>query len=172
MKNKVLFLDRDGVINTESGYIWESKNFVFMPFLFDLLQKATHNNFKIVIVTNQGGIEKGLYSHQQVADLHNFMLLEFAKNDIKIEYIFYCPHHNNFSSCLCRKPNSLLFERAAALLDADLSQSWMLGDKNRDIIPTQKMGIRSILVGNSDEEKIADFYAEDLKVASEIIFGK
>jgi D-glycero-D-manno-heptose 1,7-bisphosphate phosphatase len=156
---KALFLDRDGVVNVERGtFTWRIADFQFMPGIFDLCRAALAKGYKLAVVTNQSGIARGLYGHAEVEQLHHYLLQEMSRRDIELDQILYCPHHQDFTGrCFCRKPGSLLLERAAALLRADPRQSFMLGDKARDLIAGRALGCRTVYIGESEGIE-ADFH--------------
>lgn len=142
-----LFLDRDGVINLEKGhYIYRLEDFEWVPGIMDSLKQVSAANKKIFIITNQGGIAKGIYNHCDVVTVHEYMLQSFRDNDVKIEDILYCPHHSDISGCLCRKPGSLLFEKVLAQYDIDTSKSIMIGDRQRDVESGEAVGIKGNLI--------------------------
>ena len=103
-------------------------------------------DYKLIIITNQGGIAKGQYTHDDVNELHNFMLEKLLEEGIKIDDVYFCPHHHSIAPCLCRKPNSLLIEKAIAKHNIDKSQSFLIGDNERDILAAEKVGIKGILI--------------------------
>ncbi|MCZ2356332.1 MAG: HAD-IIIA family hydrolase [Bacteroidia bacterium] len=148
--NKGLLLDRDGVINEESGYIWEKGLFRFREGILDLIRAGVSLGYKIVVITNQGGIAKGLYTHEHVAALHAYMCNHIGQSGGRIDHIFYCPHHPDVEKCLCRKPQTLFFERAVAQYDLQKTNTWMLGDKARDLMPAQWIGLKTALVAEDD----------------------
>ena len=148
--NKGLLLDRDGVINEEAGYIWKRELFQFREGVLDLIRVATNLSYKIIVITNQGGIAKNLYTHTQLADLHTYMRKKIAQAGGRVDKIFYCPHHPEFGMCLCRKPQTLFFERAIAQFNLCSSNTWMVGDKARDLMPAQWLGIKTALVAQDD----------------------
>ena len=153
---RVLFLDRDGIINKDRGdYTWRVEDFTFTEHFFPFLISMRDLGFKFVVVTNQGGIDKGLYAKSDVEDLHHWMLKEFNKDGLDLLDIFYCPHHSSIQKCLCRKPGSLLFEKAIAIHGIDVANSLMLGDRERDIEAAEAAGVRGILIqSNPDWSKI------------------
>jgi len=149
---KVIFLDRDGIINLERGeYTWEIKNFEFTRNFFPFLRTLTNEGYKFIVITNQGGINKELYSQDDVQVLHEWMKSEFEKEDIKLLDVFYCPHHSDFQKCLCRKPGSLLIEKALAIHQIDPSKSIMLGDRERDVEAANRAGIKGILIESNPD---------------------
>ena len=144
---KAVFLDRDGVINFERGhYTVKVSDFIINDGIGEAVKLLKDNGFGVIIISNQGGIAKGLYSHDDVLDMHLKLceyLFEYGTN---IDDFFYCPHHDSISQCLCRKPNTLLFEKAMAIYNINIDNSYMIGDSERDIIAAQKCGIKAIKI--------------------------
>jgi len=150
--NKAVFLDRDGVINIERGdYTWRIEDFKFNESIFEFLKALQKKGYLFIIITNQGGIARGKYTHEDVIKLHKFMFNEFTDNDIEITDLYYCPHHSNVEKCLCRKPDSLMIEKAIARYNIDIEKSYFIGDSERDVIAGEKAGLKAIQVAkNSD----------------------
>lgn len=147
MKNKAIFLDRDGVINRDVlNYTWLINDFNFLDGTFDACREFIRKGYLIVVITNQGGIAKKLYSHQHVLKLHEHMEASFAKEGIVISESYYCPHHDATGKCLCRKPGSLLVEKALARFDIDSARSYFIGDRARDVLAGEGAGVKGILV--------------------------
>lgn len=145
--NKAVFFDRDGVINKEIGnYVYKLEDFKFNIGLFTSLRLLQEYDYKLIIITNQGGIAKGQYTHDELYELHNFMLEKLLNEGIKIDDVYFCPHHHSIAPCLCRKPNSLLIEKAIAKHNIDKSQSFLIGDNERDVLAAEKVGIKGILI--------------------------
>lgn len=148
---KVIFLDRDGVINIERGdYTYKIADFKFVDGLFIALEKLKQQGFEFIVITNQGGISKGIYSHQDVLTINDLMRKEFFKQEVPLLDIFYCPHHNDIENCICRKPNSLLLEKAIAKYEVDIKKSFFIGDSNRDIEAAKKVGVNGIKMNKND----------------------
>lgn len=143
---KAVFLDRDGVINRKgkSYYIFREEEFTFNKGVTEALNHFISKGYILIIITNQGGIAKGIFNVAQLEKLHRFMLEKFEDSGIRISDIFYCPHHPDVSECKCRKPGTLLFEKAIKKYNIDPRNSFMIGDSDIDIIASQKMGIRGI----------------------------
>ena len=122
--NKAVFLDRDGVINQEIGdYVYRVEDFKFNVGLFAALLLLQEYDYKLIVVTNQGGIAKGRYTHDEVNELHSFMLDKLAEEGVQIDDVYFCPHHHTIAPCLCRKPNSMMVEKALAKHQIDASKS-------------------------------------------------
>jgi D-glycero-D-manno-heptose 1,7-bisphosphate phosphatase len=146
--NKAVFLDRDGVINRKgsSYYVFREEEFFFNKGVVEALKYFSDEGFKLIIITNQGGISKGIFNEGHLAKLHNYMLCRLKNYNIEISDIYYCPHHPEVSQCLCRKPGTLLFEEAIKKHDIDVQESFMIGDSDTDIQAASRMGIKGILI--------------------------
>jgi len=155
---KVVFLDRDGVINQEIGdYVFRLEDFVLNAGLEEALSKWHRQGYCFAIVTNQGGISKGLYSKKEVAVLNDYLRVWFSDRALNLLDIFYCPHHNKIEQCICRKPNSLMLERIIARNLVDLKASFLIGDSPRDIASAEKVGLRAILIkANTNLSELID----------------
>ncbi len=145
--NKAVFLDRDGVVNKELGdYILRYEEFEVLPELIPFLYEVKRLGYKVIIITNQAGIAKGLYDHRLVDACHAFLKEELEGHGLAIDEIYYCPHHPDFGECLCRKPKSLLLEKAIARFELDPEKCLMIGDKQRDVDAAHGAGVRGFLV--------------------------
>lgn len=153
--NKAIFLDRDGVINIERGtYTYKIDDFVFVEGIFNNLKKLQDNGFQLIIITNQGGIANNIYTKKDLETLHDFMLGEFKKNKIHITEIYFCPHHSDLENCICRKPNSLMIEKALNRFQIDPQRSFIIGDKTRDMRSGERLGIKGFKV--TENQNISD----------------
>ena len=128
MPIKTIFLDRDGVINQEVAYLYKIKDFKFIKGIFDACQNFQKKSYEIVVITNQSGIERGIYNKDDYEIITNWMLRQFKKQGVSILDVFYCPH-SPYSNCKCRKPNPGMIKDASKKHNIDLTQSWMIGDK-------------------------------------------
>src|SRR5579864_6484387 len=139
MKRRALFLDRDGVVNVDHGYVKSSVEFQFISGIFELCRAAQTSGFLLVVITNQAGIAHGYYSGQAVDLLHRWMCDRFAENGITVDAIYYCPFHpaaavKKFQAdSFDRKPNPGMLLRAAEDLNVDLADSVLVGDRDTDI---------------------------------------
>lgn len=142
-----LFLDRDGVINHDPGdYTKNLSEFTILPTVMKALRVAREAGFEVVLITNQGGLAKGLYTHEDVAEIHAFLRSECEKNGTPLLDIHYSPHHPSTGKSLSRKPGSLMVERACAKHGLDPARSWMVGDKQRDLDAAAPVGVRGVLI--------------------------
>ena len=149
MPIKTIFLDRDGVINKEKNYLYKIEDFEFLDGIFKACHYFQSLEFKIIIVTNQSGIARRFYSEEDFQIITKWMIDEFKNNDIEILDVFHCPHGPK-SNCNCRKPLPGMFEESQRKYNIDMSLSWMIGDKETDIIAAKAAGIqKNILVNNS-----------------------
>lgn len=133
---KALFLDRDGTINIDYGYVFQPEKFEFINGIFELCRKAQEKGYLIIVITNQSGIARGYFSEQDFAELNSYMLAEFIQHGIKITDVFYCPELSGND----RKPNCGMFIKARDKYGIDMAQSVSVGDKERDIEAAQKAG--------------------------------
>jgi len=140
---KALFLDRDGVINIEKNYLYKIDDFEFIDGIFELCKHFQELGYLIFVVTNQSGIARKYYSEDDFLKLTEWMLTAFKENGIDITKVYFCPHHPEISGeCHCRKPNPGMILDAAKEFDIDLSQSLLVGDKERDIEAGLNAGIK------------------------------
>lgn len=145
--NKAVFLDRDGVINYDpDDYIYKMEEFRFLDNLFPIVTEIVKRGYKLIVITNQGGMDKKRFTGEDVERIHAHIEKSFKENGTPIEEIYYCPHHSDLQKCLCRKPDSLMVERALAKYNIDPSLSYFIGDKPRDIICAEKAGVTGIKI--------------------------
>lgn len=145
--NRCIFLDRDGVINRERGeYTYQVLDFEIEKGVIPILQKFKKMGYLLIIITNQGGINKGIYTSQDVYNCHEYF--QKSSGDI-IDDIFYSPYHDNFTRSLSRKPDSLMLERAIYKWNVNTQQSWMIGDSKRDLLAGKKVNLKSLYIGDS-----------------------
>lgn len=147
MSYKVAFLDRDGTINIDHGYVYKLEDFEFVDKAIDGMKNLQDAGFIVGIVTNQSGIGQGLYTEDDMNDLHAHMVKELALAGIAIETIAYCPHARD-AGCACRKPKPAMVENIARTIngDVDLSKSWVIGDKEADMMMGKAAGTKTALI--------------------------
>ncbi|NBV06471.1 MAG: D-glycero-beta-D-manno-heptose 1,7-bisphosphate 7-phosphatase [Proteobacteria bacterium] len=157
IKNKALFLDRDGVINIDYGHVFEIEKFHFIDGIFELCKHAQDLGYLIIVITNQAGIAKGFYTEEQFLELTKWMENEFAKRQIKISKTFYCPFHKEAKiekyrqDSLDRKPNPGMLLKAIKEFNIDVEKSVMIGDKETDMMAAEaaKIKDRFLFVGKN-----------------------
>jgi histidinol-phosphate phosphatase family protein len=155
-KKKVIFLDRDGVINKKAPkaqYITHYKDFIFLPKVKKALRLLKNKGYMIFIITNQSGIARGFMSNEALDYIHKYMLNELNKIDVSIDDIFICKHGWD-EGCFCRKPRPGMFFQAASKYQLDLYSCFSIGDDKRDKMAATSVGIKTFLV--SDKENLYD----------------
>jgi len=170
---KVIFLDRDGVINKEVGYLHKVEDFEFIDGVFDACSNFQSSGYKIIIVTNQSGIERGYYREDDFQTVTQWMLEQFINHGVQILDVFFCPHGPD-SNCDCRKPKPGMFNQAKNKYGIDMENSWMIGDKEADIQAANSAGIlNTVLVksGHDIDEKNskAKFIFDSIKQVSTVL---
>lgn len=145
MKNKAVFIDRDGTINIDVHYLDDPNKFEMYSGVAEGIKKLKENGFKIIITTNQSGIARGYFTEEQLSKIHERMKKEFQKFNVKLDGIYYCPHHPN-DNCDCRKPKIGLFKKAIKEHNINIKKSYVIGDKILDIAAGKKIGAITILV--------------------------
>jgi len=158
MKNKAIFLDRDGVINVDKGYVYKVEDIEFVDGIFEALKKVT-DKYRLIIVTNQSGIARGYYTESQFFKVMDFIIHKFEDNGIKVDGYYYCPHHPSAAvierylhDCKCRKPKPGMLLKAAEDKGIILAESYMIGDKISDAEAGIAAGCRSILIKVDETE--------------------
>ena len=149
---KGIFLDRDGIVNVERGeYTWRIVDFKLTVGLIDFIREVHEKGYLVIIISNQGGVGKGLYSMNDVEIVHKYLIDRLAENNLVFTDIYYCPHHPDIGRCLCRKPEPVLLEKAIARYNIDADKSYFIGDSQRDVDAGEKVNVHTIKVNpNSD----------------------
>jgi D-glycero-D-manno-heptose 1,7-bisphosphate phosphatase len=173
LTTKVVFLDRDGVINKEVGYLHRIEDFKFIPGVFDTCNYFLSLKYQIIIVTNQSGIGRGLYTEDDFCILNDWMLNQFEQKGVNILDVFFCPHGPN-DGCDCRKPKPGLFINAMKKYDIDMNKSWMIGDKEADIEAANNAGISQTIIVRSghkinEKQTNAAFTLDSIHDAHELL---
>lgn len=142
-----VFLDRDGTLNVEKGYLHKWDDWEWLPGVVDGLARLARAGFRLVVISNQSGMARGIYGLSEWERLCQNISLDLDRSNAKIDGFYFCPHHPDFGDeCACRKPKPGLFFQAARDLGLDLSSSWMIGDKASDIMAGLSAGCQSVLV--------------------------
>jgi len=146
-KHKAIFLDRDGVINEECGdWTYLLEDFRINEGVVEALKIFQLKNYLLIIISNQSGIAKDVYTKEQADYLHLHLERVLKNKGIILTEIYYCPHHPDISKCLCRKPDSVLLEKAIARFNISASESFFIGDADRDIEAGKKAGVKTIKI--------------------------
>ncbi|KAA6440930.1 HAD family hydrolase [Dyadobacter flavalbus] len=169
-KTKCVFLDRDGVLNVDRpNYVYNLDDLVIPEGVAEALQLLKKAGYLLIVITNQAGIAKGLYSADNVLEIHKQMQLASGG---MLDDIYFSPFHQDYSgNSLSRKPDSLMLEKAMAKYNIDPDQSWMVGDHNRDMKAGRKAGVKTIHITSESKTSEEDYTAADLLEAAHIILG-
>jgi len=184
--NRAVFLDRDGTVTEEVGYLTELSMLRLILGAGEAIRRLNESGFKVVLVTNQSGVARGYFPETLVHEAHAVLERFLSADEAKLDGIYYCPHHPSAGetkytmACDCRKPGTGLLDRAAKDLDIDIASSYVVGDKWSDVELAQRAGARSVLVqtgfahddpGNKRHAGIADadYTARDILDAAEWI---
>ncbi len=157
--NSFVFIDRDGTINIDHGYVGSIERFELFEPTIAGLKKLSDAGFRIVVVTNQSGVARGYFTEEDVENVNQYMIDMLKQHGIEIEAVLYCPHHEKGTiaeytiKCNCRKPELGLFNIASEKYRIDKKSSFMIGDKLSDIHWGRKAGLTSILVRTGEGNK-------------------
>lgn len=169
---KFLILDRDGVIIADKVYIYRIEDLKILPEVISGLRKFRDAGFKFIIVTNQAGIARGIYTAEDLDKFQTELLRRLETKGIKIEKIYHCPHHPQFTGdCECRKPNVGIIRLAEKELDFDASNAIFIGDKDSDIQLGKNCGGLTVLIENNQYPNSVEpnFKATDLSRAFDLL---
>lgn len=162
MKKPAVFLDRDGTVCEEVGYLSQVKNLRLIPGSAQAIRQIREAGWKVVIISNQSGVARGYLSEETVLTIHGALKKMLQQQDAEVDGIYYCPHHPQGNppyniQCSCRKPESGMLVKAARELQIDLNKSIVIGDKYSDVLTAQRLNIPGILVltgfGKSERDK-------------------
>lgn len=147
-----VFLDRDGTLIDDIGYLGDPAGLSFYPGIPEALRRLQDKGYLIVVVTNQSGIGRGYFNEETALAVNYAMLQMLRAEGVAVAAIYYCPHHPD-DGCTCRKPGLLMIQRAARDLDIDGNLSWVVGDIDKDIWTGLNYGLRPVLVETGKSEK-------------------
>ncbi len=152
MKKPAVFIDRDGTVNEQMGYINHPNRFRLLPGASEAIRLLNENHLLAIIVSNQSGVARGYFPMTLVHEIHSLMQKTLKDRGAKVDGIFFCPHHPrgtvpDFAKvCGCRKPKIGLIEKACRAFDIDMSRSFMVGDRCLDMETAERAGLKGILV--------------------------
>jgi len=151
-KHRAIFLDRDGTINEEVGYLDDLAKLKIIPTAFEAVRLINAAKMKAVVITNQAGVARGLFSEDFVKTANKFLHAEFLKENALIDAFYYCPHHPTEGidpyrrECNCRKPAAGMLLQAAREMNIDLTQSYIIGDRYNDMEAGKRARVKGVLV--------------------------
>jgi D-glycero-D-manno-heptose 1,7-bisphosphate phosphatase len=189
MKRRAVFIDRDGTISEEVGYINHVSRFRLFPYAASAIKHLNDSGWLAIVITNQAGVARGYFSEKTVQTVHGAMTKELQNSGARLDAIYYCAHHPSVGEppyrldCDCRKPKPGLISRAATDFDIDLKESWMVGDRYSDVELARNAGVKSMFVlsgygrGEWEHQRSGwveqpDLVAEDLLEAVEGILSQ
>jgi D-glycero-D-manno-heptose 1,7-bisphosphate phosphatase len=152
MKRPALFMDRDGTISEEVGYVNHPARFRLFPYTAAAIKLLNENGWLAIVVTNQAGVARGYFSEDVIIQIHEQVQRDLQNASAKLDAIYYCAHHPSVGEppyrldCDCRKPRTGLIDRAAADFQIDLGRSWMVGDRYGDVELARNAGLHSAFV--------------------------
>ncbi|MEZ7893315.1 MAG: HAD family hydrolase [Candidatus Wallbacteria bacterium] len=188
MSKTAVFIDRDGTMSEEVGYVNHISRFKLLPNTARAIKLLNDSEILAVVATNQAGVARGYFEENMIIKVHDYMRSELLKAGAKLDAIYYCPHHPSVgkppykSDCNCRKPKPGMILQAEKELGIDLTKSYMVGDKISDVEFGKKMGLKSVMVltgygigeyehQRQDWKVQPDFLANDLLEAVEWIIN-
>jgi D-glycero-D-manno-heptose 1,7-bisphosphate phosphatase len=152
MKRPAVFIDRDGTINEQMGYINHVSRFHLLPGVADAIRMLNKNNFLAIILTNQSGVARGYFPIELLHEVHSLMIETLRRDGANIDAVFFCPHYPGGKvpeyscECDCRKPRTGLIDRARDSFDIDMSRSYMVGDHTADLELAHRCDLEGIMV--------------------------
>ncbi|MCB8995450.1 MAG: HAD family hydrolase [Bacteroidales bacterium] len=166
--NKAIFLDRDGVIISDDGlyYITNPYDIKINPGITELLSWLQSEGYLLIVISNQGGIARGIYTFSDTERVHSRLLDLLKDHRIKLDEIYYCPHHPEIEKCICRKPDTVLIEKAISRFNIDAGKSFFIGDRETDMEAAKNAGIEGILVNANQDMSLVKEIIKDKKGTS------
>ena len=152
MKRRAVFIDRDGTISEEVGYVNHPSRYRVFPYAAEAVRLLNESGRLAILITNQAGVARGYFAESVIAEVHALLAAELGRGGARLDAVYYCPHHPTVGeppyrqTCDCRKPLPGLVRRAAAEFDIDLAASWMVGDRYGDVELAHNAGLRSAFV--------------------------
>ena len=153
--NKAIFLDRDGTINIDKGYVYKQEDFEFIGKAPEAIKIMNNLGYLVIVVTNQSGIARGYFTAKDVIILHNYINNKLAEYNANIDAYYYCPHHPNYGEqCNCRKPKTGLIDKAVKDFNICIPESWLVGDKVSDMECADNAGLQKAFIRSEHDNKL------------------
>ena len=152
MKRRAVFMDRDGTVSEEVGYVNHPSRFRLFPYAAQAIRQLNEHGWLAILITNQAGVARGYFTEAMVQEIHGLLTGQLESGGARLDAIYYCAHHPTAGTseyrvdCECRKPKPGLIQQAANAFDIDLSASWMVGDRYGDIQLARNAGMHAALV--------------------------
>jgi D-glycero-D-manno-heptose 1,7-bisphosphate phosphatase len=175
MAHKAVFLDRDGTLNEEVGYVNHLDRFILLPRVGEAIRLLNEHGFKAVVITNQSGVARGYFPESLIRVVHQRMEDLLSKEGAHLDGIYYCPHHPDVGvapyrqKCHCRKPDTGLVETAVKELDVDCLKSYVVGDRGADLEFAHRIGAKGILVLTGYGKGEWEYYRDQWKVKPDYV---
>ena len=158
-ENRAVFLDRDGTINVDKGYLYKPEDIKYLPGVLDALKFLQDMGYLLIVVTNQSGIARGYYTEEQYLELQDWINSDLRSKGIFLTKTYYCPHLEGAKICKydikcdCRKPKTGLYWKAVAEFNISLKDSFVIGDKESDLSLVEDSDVKGILLGSAKSDK-------------------
>ncbi len=165
MKNRAVFLDRDGTIARDVNYCSRVEDFEILPTVPEAIRELNQHNFKVIVITNQSGIARGYFSEETLQQIHDKMVTELGFHGAFLDAIYFCPHHPD-TRCNCRKPNSANLIKAAKEFDINFKESYFVGDMQLDIEAGKRVGSKTVLVATGPKPPVTAPHVPDYIAAN------
>lgn len=155
--NRAVFLDRDGTINIDKAYVYKKEDFIYLDGVKEGLKALSDAGFLLIVITNQSGIGRGYYTLEEYRELEAWLFEDLRADGIELTASYFCPHHKDAKlteykkECSCRKPLTGMYEQAAADYDIDIKNSFVIGDRLRDLTPCNLGAAGFLLYADASE---------------------
>ena len=172
---KAFFLDRDGTINQDFGFVGKKQDVVLLPGVGEAIKKIKDKGFLVIVISNQSGVARGYFTESDVNEVNEYINHLLSDFDVKIDKFYYCPHligskiEKYNCDCCCRKPKTGLFHKAIDEFDIDVKSSFACGDKYRDVEKLEDIGFYVSHLGILDGKKASNHYNDLLSFVNQVV---
>jgi D-glycero-D-manno-heptose 1,7-bisphosphate phosphatase len=147
--SKAIFMDRDGTVSEEVGYMYHAGLYKPFPWTGEAVRKINQSDYKAILITNQAGVGRGYFPESMVHEVHSVLDAELNRWSARLDAIYYCPHSPE-TQCDCRKPKPGMILRASQEMNIELAESYMIGDRYVDVLAAHGAGVKSVLLQSGD----------------------